>query len=122
MRQLFGHYHKSQEARQDTMSESALSQVTNSTPYRNMKNLALLTFIATVAVGLALVPSYARHQGGDGAWHGRHVHRPLYPSLGVRPEPFNPGSGFHPGPFHPDTGFDPGPFHTGSGFHPGPFQ
>jgi hypothetical protein len=92
------------------------------TRYRNVKNLALLTSIATVAVGLVLAPTYARHRGGDGGWHGGGIHRPFHPGSGFRPEPFYPSSGFHPGTFHPDTGFDPGPFHPGSGFHPGPFQ
>jgi hypothetical protein len=92
------------------------------TRYQNVKSSTLLTSIATVAVGLALVPSYVQHRDGDGGWHRGAVHRPLYPGLGFRPKPFYPSSGFHPGPFHPDTGFDPGPFHPGSGFHPGPFQ
>lgn len=92
----------------------------DTTRYRNVKNLTLLTSIATVAVGLALAPTYARHRGVG--WHGSDIHRPFYARSGFRPEPFYPSSGFHPGPFRPDTGFDPGPFHPGSGFHPGPFQ
>ena len=36
----------------------------DTTRYRNVKNLTLLTSIATVAVGLALAPTYARHRGG----------------------------------------------------------
>ena len=40
----------------------------DTTRYRNVKNLTLLTSIATVAVGLALAPTYARHRGGG--WHG----------------------------------------------------
>ena len=34
--------------------------------YRNVKNLTLLTSVATVALGLALAPTYARHRGGSG--------------------------------------------------------
>ncbi len=40
----------------------------DTTRYRNVKNLTLLTSIATVAVGLALAPTYARHRGVG--WHG----------------------------------------------------
>jgi hypothetical protein len=80
----------------------------------DLKNLVLLTSIATVVVGLGLGPIYARHRGGDGGYQGG-IHR-------FRPEPFHFRSGFHPGPFHPNAGFGPGPFHTNSGFHPGPFQ
>ena len=38
----------------------------DTTRYRNVKNLTLLTSIATVAVGLALAPTYARHRGRVG--------------------------------------------------------
>jgi hypothetical protein len=76
------------------------------TLYRKMKNLALLTCIATVTVGLA--PSYARHRSGDGAWQRSGIHLPLNPGSGVRPEPLYPTSGFHPGPFHPAKGEDAG--------------
>ena len=80
------------------------------TRYRNVKNLTLLTSIATVAVGLALAPTYARHRGGDGGWHRGGIYRPFYPGSGFRPEPFYPSSGFHPGPFHPDTALTQGRF------------
>ena len=106
--------------RRDLVSVAVVIIGHDTTRYRNVKNLTLLTSIATVAVGLALAPTYARHRGGG--WHGGDIHRPLYAGSGFRPEPFYPSSGFHPGPFHPDTGFDPGPFHPGSGFHPGPLQ
>ena len=106
--------------RRDLVSIAAVITGHEHDAVSNVKDLILLTSIATVAVGLALAPTYARHRGGR--WHGGNIHQPFYAGLGFRPEPLYPSSGFHPGPFHPDTGFDPGPFHPGSGFHPGPFQ
>jgi hypothetical protein len=108
--------------RRDLATEVAVSTGTNIIRYRDVKTLALLISIATVALGLAFTPTHARHRGSNGGWHAGGIHRPLYPGSGYRPEPFYPASRFHPGPFHSDTGFDPGPFHPGSGFHPGPFQ
>ena len=80
------------------------------TRYRNVKNLTLLTSIATVAVGLALAPTYARHRGGDGGWHGGGIHRPFIQVQVFVPSRFILVPAFIQGPFIPTLALTQGRF------------
>jgi hypothetical protein len=80
----------------------------DTTRYRNVKNLTLLTSVATVAVGLALAPTYARHRGGG--WHAGDIHRSFILVQVFVQSRFILAPAFIQGPFIPTLGLIQGRF------------